>query len=123
GVAGVIKMVQAMRHGMLPKTLHVDRPTSHVDWSAGEVRLLTESRPWDGEGPRRAGVSSFGVSGTNAHIVLEQAPAPEDTLPEGDGDQPADAERVALPVVPWTVSGRTAAALRDQAARLAAHVR
>ncbi|MFE5915438.1 type I polyketide synthase, partial [Streptomyces wedmorensis] len=124
GVAGVIKMVQAMRHGTLPKTLHVDRPTSHVDWSAGEVRLLTESRPWDGEGPRRAGVSSFGVSGTNAHIVLEQAPAPEDTLAEGDGDdQPEDAEPVALPVVPWAVSGKTAAALRDQAARLAAHVR
>ncbi|QNP67904.1 amino acid adenylation domain-containing protein (plasmid) [Streptomyces genisteinicus] len=117
GVAGVIKMVQAMRHGVLPQTLHVDAPTSHVDWSAGEVRLLTERRAWEGEGPRRAGVSSFGVSGTNAHVVLEQAPAPE--TPEESTQEPG----TPLAVIPWTVSGKTEQALRDQATRLAAHVR
>ncbi|WP_162948890.1 type I polyketide synthase, partial [Streptomyces europaeiscabiei] len=109
GVAGVIKMVQAMRHGMLPKTLHVERPTTEVDWSAGQVALLTEARQWsDTERARRAAVSSFGISGTNAHVVLEQAPAAEESPAEPG---------TPLPVIPWTVSGRTAAALRDQAAR------
>ncbi|WP_406358257.1 type I polyketide synthase [Streptomyces sp. NBC_01635] len=118
GVAGVIKTVLALRAGRLPATLHVDRPSHHVDWSAGHVELLTESRAWPdtGDRPRRAGVSSFGVSGTNAHVILEQAPPPEqeDTAPPAD-DTPRPRA--------FTVSGRTAAALRAQASRLAAHLR
>ncbi|WP_189220901.1 type I polyketide synthase, partial [Streptomyces ruber] len=118
GVGGVIKMVQAMRHGVLPKTLHVTEPTPMVDWSAGAVELLTEARPWPGrpDGPRRAAVSAFGVSGTNAHVILEE-PAPEDVR-AAEERPPADRT---LPVVPWTVSARTEEALRAQAARLAAY--
>ncbi|MEV5833567.1 type I polyketide synthase [Nocardia sp. NPDC052112] len=109
GVAGVIKMVQALRHGILPKTLHVDAPSSHVDWSSGAVELLTEAKVWPQveERPRRAGVSAFGVSGTNAHIVLEQAPEPVENAPVGP-----------IEAVPWVVSGRSDAALRAQARRL-----
>ena len=114
GMAGVIKMVQAMRHGLMPKTLHVDVPTPHVDWSAGAVSLLTESRLWPAEDhPRRAGVSSFGISGTNAHVILEQPPALESVVTSGDSD---------MPVVPWVLSARSAKALADQAQRLLAHV-
>jgi len=118
GVAGVIKMVQAIRHGVMPATLHVDVPTPHVDWSAGSVSLLTRSRPWpvDG-GPRRAGVSSFGISGTNAHVILEQAPPVAETV-DGSCDS-----GVGLGVVPWVVSAKSGAALAAQADRLLACVR
>ncbi|UCA51130.1 SDR family NAD(P)-dependent oxidoreductase [Streptomyces sp. WA6-1-16] len=110
GVAGVIKTVMALRHGVLPRTLHADEPTPHVDWSAGAVQLLTENvtlPPTDR--PYRAGVSSFGISGTNAHAVIEAAPEP--AAPDEESTQPA----LTLPVL---LSGHGAAALRDQAARL-----
>ncbi|MCM3812097.1 SDR family NAD(P)-dependent oxidoreductase [Streptomyces sp. DR7-3] len=115
GVAGVIKMVQAMRRGVLPSTLHITRPSTHIDWSEGDVRLLTEAVDWPEYGhPRRAGVSSFGVSGTNAHLVLEQAP-------EAD-EEPAAAAPAPGTAVPWLLSARTADALRDQADRLRTHL-
>ncbi|MEU4933250.1 type I polyketide synthase, partial [Streptomyces yokosukanensis] len=112
GVAGVIKMVQAMHHGVLPRTLHIDEPTPKVNWSAGAVELLTESREWPAtEGrPRRAAVSSFGISGTNAHVILESAEneSPEPTVIRGS--------------VPLVLSGRTADAVSAQARRLADHL-
>ncbi|WP_156077612.1 SDR family NAD(P)-dependent oxidoreductase, partial [Saccharothrix sp. NRRL B-16314] len=113
GVAGVIKMVMALRNGMLPRTLNVDAPSPHVDWSAGQIRLLTEPEPWQGSTrPRRAGVSSFGISGTNAHVIIEEAPSAE----EADRD-----DRAPLPV-PVLVSAKTEVALRAQADRLRAHL-
>ncbi|KQW14882.1 hypothetical protein ASD08_28705 [Streptomyces sp. Root369] len=116
GVAGVIKMVMAMRHGALPKSLHIDEPTPHVDWSAGAVSLLTQSVPWPVTGrPRRAGVSSFGISGTNAHVVLEQAPAEQ---PDRAAVAPSATGRPDGRAVPWLLSARSADALRSQAARL-----
>jgi thioester reductase-like protein len=115
GVGGVIKMIQAIRHGVLPATLHVDQPTPLVDWSVGAVELLTEQRPWPRTGgPRRAAVSAFGVSGTNAHVILEQAPTAE------NADEPRPA--VPLAAVPWVLSAKTAEAVRAQAHRLVTHV-
>nr|BBC48388.1 polyketide synthase type I [Streptomyces sp.] len=118
GVGGVIKMVMALRHGVLPQTLHVDEPTPKVDWSAGEVRLLTQPRDWPREDrPRRAGVSSFGVSGTNAHLILEEAPkvsSPDDAADCTDAGGGA--------TVPLVLSARTAAAVREQARRLHSHL-
>ncbi|MFL5910810.1 MAG: SDR family NAD(P)-dependent oxidoreductase, partial [Gaiellaceae bacterium] len=110
GVAGVIKMVRALQHGLLPRSLHCDEASPHVDWTAGDAELLSapvEWRPHDRA--RRAGVSAFGVSGTNAHVILEEAPV-EEALPEASG--------VALPVVPVLVSARNGDSLRGQAARL-----
>ncbi|MEH0474847.1 SDR family NAD(P)-dependent oxidoreductase [Streptomyces sp. B21-097] len=122
GVAGVIKMVQAMRHGVLPKTLHVDEPSSAVDWSAGAVELLTESREWPtaSDHPRRAGVSAFGISGTNAHVILEavETGSPADRAVVPDGAAADGAERAG--VVPLVVSGRSPEGVRAQAVRLAA---
>ncbi|MFB8007969.1 HAD-IIIC family phosphatase [Nocardia sp. NPDC056000] len=114
GVAGVIKMVEALRRGVLPATLHVDAPSTHVDWTAGRVELLTEARPWEpSDKPRRAGISSFGISGTNAHLIVEQAP-------EGaEVPAPVRAEPRSTALV---LSARTAAAVPAQAARLLAYL-
>jgi acyl transferase domain-containing protein/aryl carrier-like protein len=126
GVAGIIKMVQAMRHGVMPRTLHVDEPTPHADWSSDAVRLLTKERSWPQTGRmRRAAISSFGISGTNAHVILEQPrtdpvaetdPGADEAGPNsgGPGSRPAP--------VAWPLSARSDAALRAQAARLASHV-
>ncbi|MDX3748735.1 SDR family NAD(P)-dependent oxidoreductase [Streptomyces sp. AK08-02] len=113
GVAGVIKMVQAMRHERLPRSLYAREPSPHVDWSAGRVELLAESRPWPvtDSRPRRAGVSAFGISGTNAHVILEEPPRQPDTGPRGT-QVPA----------PWLLSGADEAALRSQARRVAVHL-
>ncbi|HWN35115.1 MAG TPA: SDR family NAD(P)-dependent oxidoreductase, partial [Pseudonocardia sp.] len=139
GVAGVIKMVLAMGHDVLPATLFADEPSPHVDWSAGDVRLLTEPVAWPANGhPRRAGVSAFGVSGTNAHVIVEEAPAPADTAagagPDATGAvaDTAVTEGAARPFrtlavleptpAAWLVSGRSAAGLAAQAGRLATHL-
>ncbi|WP_455431633.1 SDR family NAD(P)-dependent oxidoreductase, partial [Streptomyces fagopyri] len=140
GVAGIIKMVMAMRHGVLPRTLHAENPSPHIDWSSGAVRLLDQERDWTrGDAPRRAGVSSFGVSGTNAHVIL-QDPEPADAArPEAaqppightGTDNPADTTpaqaptataTAPAPVVPWLLSARGTTALREQARRLLDHL-
>jgi polyketide synthase 12 len=114
GVAGVMKMILAMRHEVLPATLHVDQPSPHVDWSAGSVQLLTEPQPWKANGRvRRAGVSSFGISGTNAHVIIETAPAINQT------EQTEQSPVAPPPVVPWMLSAKSATALASQASRLA----
>ncbi len=144
GVAGVIKMVLALEHHLLPRTLHVDEPSSQIDWSSGSMSLLTDAVPWmaDGE-PRRAGISAFGISGTNMHLILEDAPIDnEDSLPgkQGGGETSVsvdDVESVTIPpqtgtvpiaildteVVPWVLSGSSAGALRAQAVRVSGFLR
>jgi acyl transferase domain-containing protein/acyl-coenzyme A synthetase/AMP-(fatty) acid ligase/acyl carrier protein len=115
GVAGVIKMAMALRHGELPPTLHVEEPSDHVDWSAGEVALLTGPRGWERNGhPRRAGISSFGISGTNAHLIIEEPPQPAPLEPD-------EGEEGALAV--WPLSAKSEEALREGARRLASHLR
>jgi mycoketide-CoA synthase len=131
GVSGIIKMVLALQHQVLPRTLHADEPSPHVDWSAGAVRLATEPVPWPANGqPRRAGVSSFGITGTNVHVILEETPdlavgAPPADL-GGPADQPGPAASAPLVLnpgtVPWVVSGQSAGALRAQAQRLRSYV-
>ncbi|MEU3188632.1 type I polyketide synthase, partial [Streptomyces sp. NPDC006923] len=121
GVAGIIKTVMAIRHGVLPRTLHIDRPTPEVDWEDGQVSLLTEARPWPETGrPRRAGVSAFGVSGTNAHTIIEQAP--EDTTAPDPSTAAEDTPARSLPVQPWLLSGRGAEAAQAQAERLRSYL-
>ncbi|MFB9909385.1 type I polyketide synthase [Allokutzneria oryzae] len=116
GVGGIIKMVMAMRHNTLPKTLHVTEPTPHVDWESGSVRLLTEAQPWpEGERTRRAAISSFGISGTNAHAIIEQAP-PAPPAPEPDSYLEPGGP------VPFVLSGKSEAALKAQAAQLRSFV-
>ncbi|MEV0694186.1 type I polyketide synthase [Streptomyces sp. NPDC050388] len=123
GIAGVIKMVMAMRKGVMPSTLHVDEPTPEVDWSAGTVKLLTQAQQWpELDRPRRTGVSSFGISGTNAHVILEEAPrdraADPVTGPDADVQQP-EPGRPAL-LAPWLLSAKSETALQAQASRLLA---
>jgi acyl transferase domain-containing protein/acyl carrier protein len=112
GVGGIIKMVEAMRHGVLPKTLHVDEPSPNVDWTAGSIELLTETVEWQSDGPRRAGISSFGLSGTNAHVIIEEAPPVETSVDEVDAGS----------VVPFLISARKADAVGAQAERLLSYL-
>ncbi|MEU5274697.1 SDR family NAD(P)-dependent oxidoreductase, partial [Streptomyces hygroscopicus] len=117
GVAGVIKMVMAMREGVLPKTLHADEPSPHIDWTSGAVSLLHESTPWpETDHPRRAAVSSFGISGTNAHTIIEAADPAETPSPETAGETTGSPSGVA--VVPWLLSGASPDGLSAQARRL-----
>ncbi len=148
GVGGVIKMAMALHHETLPRTLHVEHPSTKIDWSAGAVELLSEAVPWNANGgPRRAGVSSFGISGTNAHLILKEAPGSEEALgsdgtspggevvedrvsggvagPAGEHERVGVGERVGehegVPV-PWVLSAKSEVALREQARRLLDHM-
>ncbi|HWI95088.1 MAG TPA: SDR family NAD(P)-dependent oxidoreductase, partial [Solirubrobacterales bacterium] len=128
GVAGVIKMTLAMRQGVLPKTLHADAPSSKVDWEAGRVELLSEQQRWQANGrPRRAGISSFGASGTNAHLILEEAPSPQVGDPgPGAGASSRGSDGAAAPLPPearpLVLSAKSELALRESAQRLASHL-
>ncbi len=125
GVAGVIKAVLAMREGVMPKTLHLDQPSTKVDWEAGKVELLDEAMPWPrGERPRRAAVSSFGISGTNAHLILEEAPvAGRDPGPGASAKDRGEGHPAPAGPLPFVLSAKSEAALQAQAERLAAHLR
>jgi acyl transferase domain-containing protein/thioesterase domain-containing protein/acyl carrier protein len=128
GAAGVIKMTLALRAGVLPKTLHVDRPSSKIEWGAGAIELLAEAQPWPANGrPRRAGISSFGVSGTNVHVILEEAPPPDPAEPvaaaEGQDSGAAEGDAVLSGVAPLVLSAKSESALRDAARRLAERLR
>ncbi|WP_308165656.1 ketoacyl-synthetase C-terminal extension domain-containing protein, partial [Nocardia noduli] len=122
GVAGVIKMIEAIRHQTLPKTLHVDTPSTHVDWTSGAVELLTQERPWPRNGHLlRAGISSFGVSGTNAHVILEQAPAVVESPESASATEsmPAtDLPAAKAGGLVWVLSGRSGEGLLAQGRRL-----
>jgi mycoketide-CoA synthase len=138
GIGGLMKMVLALQHGLLPATLFAEEPSPHVDWSAGDVKLLTEAQDWPAaaDRPRRAGVSAFGISGTNAHVILEEAPAAgtpaaAEDAGDADGEEGSDTPAVEEPAIPvlsgsglaaWTVSGRSAAGLAAQAGRLREYV-
>jgi len=122
GAAGVIKVVLALQHQMLPRTLHADEPSPHIDWESGQVRLLTEPVAWPSGGrPRRAAVSGFGLSGTNAHVIIEEPPA-GNAAAANEGDEQPAAPVLISEMVPWVLSGRSAEGLAAQAERLAAHV-
>ena len=120
GIGGLIKMVEAMRHGVMPPTLHVDEPTPHVDWSVGAVQLVTQAQPWPRNGrPRRAGVSSFGISGTNSHVIVEEAP---DAVHAGGETAGLTADKVVPLAIPWVISAKSEEALSGQASKLLAHL-
>ncbi|MEU3228428.1 SDR family NAD(P)-dependent oxidoreductase [Streptomyces sp. NPDC006976] len=129
GIAGVIKMVEAMRHGILPASLHLDEPSPQVDWETGDVALLSEARPWpELDRPRRAGVSSFGISGTNAHVIIEAPAADAPAAPtapvatEQNMSAPVATEQNTPAPVPWLLSARDPEGTARQAARLLAHL-
>ncbi|MEU0634576.1 acyltransferase domain-containing protein, partial [Streptomyces sp. NPDC005989] len=111
------KMIMSMRHGIMPRTLHVDQPSTHVDWTTGAVELLTQPRTWnhDQQHPRRAAVSSFGISGTNAHVIIEEPPTQDPTPTTVRTDTPG-------PVVPWVLSAKTRSAMAAQARELHARL-